>query len=309
LTVVGPSFCSTVVRRWTFRFVHRPTPGGHLFIVPLKPIRSCIRSAKPDPCAPKWSIDQQKDRTVVQHEPARSEAGWLSNRLLWIPDWCFEDDWNFLKNEDSKWMEGRRERHHNRTDEKVWKVTEWSFWGAIGILGSCPIHREANHRTNRGSVSWNAAEGGQRSGDAKVTMTSKSSAFMRNPTDHRVCFPFYIASWFAGLLSIANLISHRVWNNSKSFPISRKSNFHTFPCGRSAELLPSFEAFNDFCHFEVSIFDMSAMRRGDDRFPFDFLKKPNRWLCRALSRYGWWLEGIFQVLSLFLFVFVEMHEV
>jgi hypothetical protein len=120
---------------------------------------------------------QQGD--VIYERLVWSKAGQLSNCLLLIPDWCFEHDWNFLSNEDSKWMEGQQARNQSRIGEIVRKETDCNFWQVIGILGNSPIHGEANHRTKRGSVSRNVAEGGQRSGDGKVTKTSKSSTFMR----------------------------------------------------------------------------------------------------------------------------------
>jgi hypothetical protein len=60
-------------------------------------------------------------------------------------------------------------------------------------VGNCWINGEANHRTNRGSVSRNVAEGGQRSRDAKVLKTSKSSTFLQNPADFRIFLPFHKA--------------------------------------------------------------------------------------------------------------------
>jgi hypothetical protein len=102
---------------------------------------------------------------------------------------------------------------------------------------------------------------------------------MRDPADPKAFPPFGIPFLFRGLPSMANLISHRLWNISKTFPISGKSNFHTFLEDRSADLLPSFEVFNDFRHFGVFISHISAVWNHEETVGI------KRWK-RLLTRYA-----------------------
>jgi hypothetical protein len=84
LTVFGPLFCPTAICRSIFRSIQSPTPDHHFFIFATQTNQILHSSFKPDRWVRIWSINQQKDRTVVQDQLAWSRAGWLNNLISYF---------------------------------------------------------------------------------------------------------------------------------------------------------------------------------------------------------------------------------